>query len=101
MNFDDIRRARTTDPQTSKDAAIAARGLAAEHRRAILEVMRTGMDWTATEIGERCGLSAVQVCRRFAEMRDDGLIRETMNTRPTASGRASQCYEAVPARGAS
>lgn len=95
LTFEELRRARATDPQTSKAAATAARGLAAEHRRAILEVMRAGGDWTATEIAARCGLSAVQVCRRFAELRDDGLILETLNTRPTASGRASQCYQAT------
>jgi predicted ArsR family transcriptional regulator len=95
MTIDEVCRARATDPETSKAAATSARHLANEHRRAILAAMRTGGDWTATEVGERCGLSAVQVCRRLAELRNDGLIRETVNTRPTASGRASQCYEAV------
>lgn len=86
-------RARRDDPQTSKTAARLSHGLASEHRRAILAVMRAGGDWTAHEIASRCGLTSVQVCRRFAELRDDGAIRETVNTRPTPSGRPAQAYE--------
>lgn len=93
LTFDELRRARRHDPATSKAAARQSHGLAAQHRLAILQVMRTGSDWTAHEIAERCGLTAVQVCRRFAEMRDDGDIRETPNTRPTPSGRHAQAYE--------
>ena len=93
LTFDELRRARRHDPATSKAAARQSHSLAAEHRRVILGVMRTGSDWTAHEIAERCGLTAVQVCRRFAEMRDDGDIRETVNTRPTPSGRHAQAYE--------
>jgi predicted ArsR family transcriptional regulator len=93
LTFDEIRRARATDPTTSKIAARASHGLASEHRAAILRVMRAGGDWTASEIAERCGLTSVQVCRRLAELREDGVIRETANTRPTASGRPSQCHE--------
>lgn len=93
LTFEEVRRARATDPSTSKAAARAAHGLAAEHRSTILRVMRAGGDWTASEIAERCGLTPVQVCRRLAELRADGAIRETVNTRPTPSGRASQCHE--------
>ena len=93
LTFDELRRARRNDPATSKAAARQSHGLASEHRRAILAVMRTGGDWTAHEIAARCGLTSVQVCRRFAELRDDGDIRETVNTRPTPSGRHAQAYE--------
>lgn len=93
LTFEEIRRARASDPATSKAAARASHGLASEHRAAILRVMRTGGDWTASEIAERSGLTAVQVARRLAELRQDGAIRETVNTRPTPSGRASQCHE--------
>lgn len=93
LTFEEVARSRAADPATSKAAARQARSLARQHREAILAVMRTGADWTATEIAERCGLTAVQVCRRFAELRLDSLIRETVNTRPTVSGRPSQAYE--------
>lgn len=93
LTFDELRRARRSDPETSKAAARQSHGVAAEHRRVILGVMRAGGDWTANEIAERCGLTSVQVCRRFAEMRDDGAIRETVHTRPTPSGRPAQAYE--------
>ena len=95
LTIDELRRSRATDPQTSQDAARRANGLAAAHRQAILATMQRGGSWTAHEVAENCGLTSVQVNRRFAELRDDGAIQATVDTRPTPSGRAAQCYEAV------
>lgn len=92
--FAELVRSRTTDPATSKTAARKAGGLAADHRVRIVGVMRKGGDWTATEIAERIGLTAVQVCRRFKELVNEGRIFANGQTRPTPSGRPSQCYEA-------
>jgi predicted ArsR family transcriptional regulator len=100
LTFADVQRARTADPETSHAAARQARGLAGEHRRMILAVMARGGDWTAHEIAEVAGLTAVQVCRRFAELERDGQIRETVNTRPTPSGRESRCFERIDDGGA-
>lgn len=93
LTIDELRRSRATDPQTSQDAARRANGLAAAHRQAILATMQRGGSWTAHEVAENCGLTAVQVNRRFAELRDDGAIQATVDTRPTPSGRAAQCYD--------
>lgn len=93
MTLSELRRSRATDPQTSQDAARRANGLAAAHRQAILATMQRGGSWTAHEVAENCGLTAVQVNRRFAELRDDGAIQATVDTRPTPSGRAAQCYD--------
>ena len=74
LTFAELRRSRATDPQTSQDAARRANGLAAAHRQAILATMQRGGSWTAHEVAENCGLTSVQVNRRFAELRDDGAI---------------------------
>ena len=96
LTFDRVPRSRTSDRRTSNESGRRAGGVAAEHIRVILGVMkRFGGDWTAHEIAERTGLSAVQVCRRFAEMRRRGLIDDTVNERPTPSGRKAQCYEVI------
>lgn len=95
MNFDDIRRARTTDPQTSKDAARAVGGMADEHFSTIFAVMETGGDWTADEVASRCPLDRHQIGRRLGEMERDGMVRVTANQRPTPKGRMARCYEAV------
>jgi len=91
----EIRRARRRDPETSKTAAAHSHGLAAEHRLLILAAMRDGGAGTAHQIATRCDLQAVQVSRRLREFVDDGLIRATGETRPTPSGRPSQCWEVI------
>ena len=96
LTFDELRRARATDPATSKAAAAASHGLAADHRRAILAVMRSARcGLAACEIAERCGLTSVQVSRRLRELVDDGQLLVTGYARETPSGRPAQTYEAV------
>ena len=95
LPFDAHTKARTTDPATSHAAAAAARGLAADHQRTILEVMRCGDDWTADEIAVHCGLDRHQIGRRLGELERAKLVRKTGNTRRTARGRAAGCYAIV------
>jgi predicted ArsR family transcriptional regulator len=94
LTFDELRRARPRDPETSRTSAAQSHGLAAEHRLLIMHAMRdgAGRDWTAHEVAAVCGLTSVQVSRRLAELRDDGEICETGMTRPTPSGRPAQCW---------
>jgi predicted ArsR family transcriptional regulator len=94
LTFDELRRSRRRDPETSKISAQHSHGLAAEHRLVIVHAMRDGgsRDWTAHEVAAACGLSSVQVSRRLAELRQDGEILETGMTRPTPSGRPAQCW---------
>ena len=92
----EITRARRRDPETSKEAAAAAHGLANEHRLLILAAMRdAGCELTATEIGERTSLTSVQVCRRLHELQDDGLAEPTANAKPTPAGRPSRCWRVL------
>ena len=94
--FDPAAKAKRDDPLTSFQAAVRARGLAAEHQRAILEALATGPG-TAEELASRAGLRKEQVGRRLGELARHGRVRWTGATRPTQSGRASRVYEAVPA----
>lgn len=99
QTFDEIRRARRTDPATSKEAARRAHGLAHEHRQRILSALADGTARTADEIAPLVGLDRHQVGRRLGEMRDDGYIVVADETRQTPRGRAAQCWKLPPSRG--
>jgi CRP-like cAMP-binding protein len=93
--FDELRRSRRDDPVTSKDAARAARSLAADHRLAIVAALRARgageMPMTPHEIGALCGLTSVQVTRRLKELEDDGeIVPAGIGTTP--SGRSARCW---------
>lgn len=92
LPFDAVKLHKADGPSTSRVAAECARHLRARHHATILDVMAEGGDWTATDVAQRTGLNAVQVCRRFAELRVAELIYATGGTRPTDSGRPSKCY---------
>jgi len=69
--------ARKDDPGTSKAAAEKAAGFAEKHESMILHSLHyadfTGL--TAKEIGDKTGLTDVQVSRRVAGMIERGFIR--------------------------
>lgn len=92
--WDPHTKARTTDPQTSKDAASSAGGVASEHRRTIMALVRSnpGRDWTADELAERCELDRHQIGRRLNELERGLLLERSGATRPTPNGRAAACY---------
>lgn len=95
--FDELRRSRRGDPQTSKDSAAKAHGLASEHQRIILATLRRFSPQTALaphEIAAACGLSSIQVSRRLKELEDDGLIAEA-GTAETPSGRMARTWRAT------
>lgn len=95
LSFDDMPRARASDPVTSKAAARQATGLAGEHQRIILDVMRCGNDWTADEVAIHCDLDRHQIGWRLGELERAGKVRRSGQTRPTPNGRQAQCYEVV------
>ncbi len=94
LTFDEVRRSRATDPQTSRDAAAQSHGLAHAHCEQILRVLNdSDRSLSAHEIAARAGLTPVQVSRRLGQMRDDGVIvvdeaRDVL----TPSGRRAQCW---------
>lgn len=98
------RRARRSDPATSKDAARAATSVAQAHFDRILAVLDVGR--TIYEIGALAGLSHVQVARRMPELETLGKARRrpiaidddgdpVYATRPSPSGRACVLWERV------
>lgn len=91
--FDPRKLARCNDPSTSHEAANRSENLSAEHYKIILEVMGEGGDWTADEVSTQCDLDRHQIGRRLGELERAGIIRRTIKTRPTPSGRPAQCYE--------
>ena len=88
--------ARRADPATSHRAAESMVGGAHDHRDRILAHLRAIAPAAATkdEIGRAIGLDDVQVARRCSELRDAGLIVDSGETRPTATGRQGTCWRA-------
>lgn len=84
------RRARKSDPATSRAAAL--RAPVHEHHARILEALyELGRPATAEQIAARSALTAVQVSRRMAELVDAGAV-VVDGTATASSGRPAQCY---------
>jgi len=80
MFFDDItpiRRARKSDPATSKQAAVNAGRFAESHASRILAELRKSVA-TAHRLSELTGLTVVQIDRRLPELERAGLARPVM-----------------------
>jgi hypothetical protein len=90
--FDELRRSRASDPDTSRDAARQAGQLAADHRFRIIEALRSEAGpRTPHEIAAVCSLEPVQVCRRLRELADDGEI-VVAGVGTTPSGRSARTW---------
>lgn len=85
-------RARSTDPTTSHTAARSMRTSAAEHRKRILGVLNDHGDLTPEQIGDRCGLGSVQVCRRMAELERLGKAEPTGERRRNRNGSPARVW---------
>lgn len=70
---DAVTRARSNDPQSSKEAAINAAKFANSHAGRILFALHQA-PLTAKEIGFLTGLSVVQIDRRVHELRKSGRL---------------------------
>jgi predicted Rossmann fold nucleotide-binding protein DprA/Smf involved in DNA uptake len=68
--------ARSSDPETSHQAAAQAGGLATKHQRQILAALLDGPAG-ASGIAARCGLLSHQVNKRINELARDGRIVQT------------------------
>lgn len=89
FGLDTSARARASDPDTSHQAAQDARGLAAQHERAIIRALhqRGRKGGTKDELGADTGLEPVQVARRMAGLRESGAVVDSGRRRKTRSGR--------------
>lgn len=70
---------RTADPSSSATAAIelTTSGHRARQKDRILAALEAHPGATASELGEYCGLTNVQVCRRLPDLEADGLASPT------------------------
>jgi hypothetical protein len=69
-----VRRARRTDPITSKAAAVNAEKFTGGHYALILAALDRIQTGTAQEIGQAAGLTVVQCARRLPELQKAGLV---------------------------
>ena len=89
-----LTHARTNDPDTSHDAADAARGLAKHHKAIIVDVL-VFEGLTSAEISERCGLTYWQVTRRVSDLKHDGAVIDSGERRLTPNGRKACVWRLV------
>lgn len=88
--------ARSSDPETSHQAAAQAGGLATKHQRQILAALLIGPAG-ASGIAARCGLLPHQIGKRIAELAKAGRIVETGRTVTSASGRGEREWQITAA----
>lgn len=83
-----VRRARSTDPCTSKDAAVNAEKFAKTHAGRIAVALMAMGSGTAEEIAQVTGLTVVQTDRRLPEMQRAGIARvlEGIDGKPLTRG---------------
>jgi len=73
-------QARRRDPETSKEAAAKAASFTSHHRGLISSALAKG-DGTIYELGDRAGLTHVQVARRMPELEQLGEAHPTKQRR--------------------
>ena len=92
--------ARTTDPETSHLAADAHPGIRAKDRKMVLQAMAANPEGlTDYELADIVGRQQNRAGKRRGELRDAGLVEETLERRPAPSG-ASAIVWRITATGA-
>ena len=89
--FDFSKRARKSDPDTSKDAALKASKFASGHWRLIRECLENALPWSMhfQAIAEKTGLEEHAVARRLKELETAGLIERNGTTHLRNGNRAT------------
>ncbi len=92
--FDPHESARRTDPQTSHESARKAVSFAASHAgRCLGAIEAAGLHGAnASQISEAVDLLPHQVTKRLNDLRKDGLIMTTGETRRNATGRSERVW---------
>ena len=98
--FEPRKLARTTDPNTSHEAASRVGEFGNRHHAIIRAVLRQRGDGTAHEIAEQCDLEAHAIGKRLDEMWRAKMIDPVLDektglnlTRPTPSGRSARVWK--------
>jgi hypothetical protein len=86
------KRARSTDPATSHEAAAMAISFISRHQSLVLQALADMGQAGAEQIGEQIGMPAYAVRKRTSELERLGLIADTGITRKTSSGRSERVW---------
>jgi hypothetical protein len=91
---------RTTDPQTSRDAAalMEATGTATAHRATCLAEVKRLPGQTAAEIAQALGMERHEPSRRLPELRQRGLVRNGISRICMVQGHRSMTWWPVEAK---
>lgn len=88
--------ARLSDPETSHAAAAANPDERGRHRALALRVLRDNpAGLTDFELADLTGVQQTSIGKRRKDLERAGLVRRTLRTRPSPSGRASIVWQAV------
>ena len=88
---------RNDGPETSRQAAVQAVGVQADHHRRILEALELGPAGQ-TLIGQRCNLDKHRVGKRLGEMGRLGLIEQTGRVLVNETGRKEREWRKADGR---
>jgi predicted ArsR family transcriptional regulator len=92
VKYDWRKSVRTTDPETSVDAAKAAGGSAERQHELILSALADSAPLAAEQIADLIG---VPIWRRMSELERAGLIIKTTELHTNRSGRSASKYIAA------
>ena len=87
------KRARRTDPQTSKDAAKSVEAFGEGHHGVILAALRAHGPATVYEIEARTKIQAHKVGKRMCELEARLLVEQTGDERKSPSGRNCRVWK--------
>lgn len=91
--FEPRKLSHRSDPETSRAAAASCGDLRREHHLAILDALeRAERPLAAEEIAGFCDLTPLEISRRTAELRRDGLIEDSGERHKNMSGRSAVRY---------
>ena len=88
-------QARTSDPETSHEAAASMYDEAKAQRGHILWCLHEYGGMTADGLDQALGLRVTSAGRRLPELESEGLVRKTQRQAMTRSGRSAIIWEAV------
>lgn len=93
--FEPRTLARSTDPQTSHEAAERVHEFASGHRKIIRDALRQHGPLTVDEIAKYTALQSQQINKRLPELQRDHLAEPTDERRLSASGRPARVWRVI------
>lgn len=88
--------ARTDDIDTSHISAERAESMALRHKALIYAALKTGGPQTSDELARQVGLLPHQVIKRVSDLRNDGVVMDSGDRRPTRTGRPAAVWALRP-----